>query len=118
MEALAVVLVLVHYLSHDPRRVWVFQRRIKQSVKLLEQREEHDQRADSDNPEATAKRLHEAIVGHRFQPHRAKKPPVSKAAAVGDTKTYCRGLACAGQSFAPRSWLRQSAKVSKMVISN
>jgi hypothetical protein len=54
MEALAVVLILVHYLSHDPRRVWAFQRRIKQSVKLLEQREEHDQRADSDNPEATA----------------------------------------------------------------
>ena len=50
MEALAVVLILVHYLSHDPRRVWAFQRRIKQSVKLLEQREEHDQRADSDNP--------------------------------------------------------------------
>jgi hypothetical protein len=50
MEALAVVLVLVHYLCRDPRRVLVFQRRIKQSVKLLEQREEHDQRADSDNP--------------------------------------------------------------------
>jgi hypothetical protein len=47
--AALVVLVLVHYLSCDPRRVLVFQWRIKQSVKLLEQREEYDQRADSDN---------------------------------------------------------------------
>jgi len=49
MEALALVLFLVHYLSRDPRRVLVFHRRIKQSVKLLEQRKEHDHRADSDN---------------------------------------------------------------------
>jgi hypothetical protein len=49
MEALALVLFLVHYLIRGPR-CWCSGGGLKQSVKLLEQREEHDQRTDSDNP--------------------------------------------------------------------
>ena len=37
--------------------------------KLFLDREEHDQYADGDDPTGKGERHHEAILGHRFQPH-------------------------------------------------